>query len=115
VCVVVWSLAAPTALLTVETRSQSEELHAFVDSDKEDVVESQAAAGEPEPEEGAAAMDAEAAAEQEAAAVSHSCACIGLPCLRHCVHGASIGGGGGAGFDGAGGGRESPLVCRAGG
>jgi hypothetical protein len=28
-----------------------------------------------------------------AAAVSHSCACIGSPCLRHCVHGASIGGG----------------------
>jgi hypothetical protein len=27
-----------------------------------------------------------------AAAVSHSCACIGSPCLRHCVHGASIGG-----------------------
>jgi hypothetical protein len=26
--------------------------------------------------------------------VSHSCACIGSPCLRHCVHGASIGGGG---------------------
>jgi hypothetical protein len=25
------------------------------------------------------------------AAVSHSCACIGSPCLRHCVHGASIG------------------------
>jgi hypothetical protein len=23
--------------------------------------------------------------------VSHSCACIGSPCLRHCVHGASIG------------------------
>eukprot|EP01049_Picozoa_sp_SAG25_P007205 SAG25_NODE_574_length_6809_cov_44.177943_7_plen_580_part_01 len=32
-----------------------------------------------------------------AAAVSHSCACIGSPCLRHCVHGASIGGGGGGG------------------
>jgi hypothetical protein len=27
--------------------------------------------------------------------VSHSFAWIGLPCLRHCVHGASIGGGGG--------------------
>jgi hypothetical protein len=25
-----------------------------------------------------------------AAAVSHSCTCIGSPCLRHCVHGASI-------------------------
>jgi hypothetical protein len=25
--------------------------------------------------------------------VSHSCACIGSPCLRHCVHGAPIGGG----------------------
>jgi hypothetical protein len=25
------------------------------------------------------------------AAVSHSCACIGSPCLRHCVHGAPIG------------------------
>jgi hypothetical protein len=24
-------------------------------------------------------------------AVSRSCACIGSPCLRHCVHGASIG------------------------
>jgi hypothetical protein len=24
--------------------------------------------------------------------VSRSCACIGSPCLRHCVHGASIGG-----------------------
>jgi hypothetical protein len=24
--------------------------------------------------------------------VSHSCACIGSPCLSHCVHGASIGG-----------------------
>ena len=23
-------------------------------------------------------------------AVCHSCACIGSPCLRHCVHGASI-------------------------
>eukprot|EP01047_Picozoa_sp_COSAG01_P041142 COSAG01_NODE_3513_length_5984_cov_63.855905_4_plen_408_part_00 len=30
-----------------------------------------------------------------AAAVSHFCACIGSPCLRQCVHGASIGGGGG--------------------
>eukprot|EP01047_Picozoa_sp_COSAG01_P020067 COSAG01_NODE_1134_length_11558_cov_8.381360_11_plen_100_part_00 len=30
--------------------------------------------------------------------VSHFCACIGSPCLRQCVHGASIGGddGGGA-------------------
>jgi hypothetical protein len=28
-----------------------------------------------------------------AAAVSRSCACIGSPCLRHCGHGASIGGG----------------------
>eukprot|EP01047_Picozoa_sp_COSAG01_P052579 COSAG01_NODE_5543_length_4195_cov_1.542725_2_plen_84_part_00 len=25
-------------------------------------------------------------------AVSRSCACIGSPCLRHCVHGASLGG-----------------------
>ena len=24
--------------------------------------------------------------------VSHLCTCIGSPCLRHCVHGASIGG-----------------------
>jgi hypothetical protein len=24
--------------------------------------------------------------------VSHSCACIGSPCLKHCVHGAAIGG-----------------------
>jgi hypothetical protein len=30
-----------------------------------------------------------------AAAVSLSFACVGSPCLRHCVHGASIGGGGG--------------------
>jgi hypothetical protein len=28
----------------------------------------------------------------DAAAVSHFCACIGSPCLRHCGHGASIGG-----------------------
>jgi hypothetical protein len=28
--------------------------------------------------------------------VRHSCACIGSPCLRNCVHGASIGGGRGA-------------------
>jgi hypothetical protein len=28
--------------------------------------------------------------------VSHSCACIGSPCLSQCVHDASIGGGGGA-------------------
>eukprot|EP01047_Picozoa_sp_COSAG01_P122629 COSAG01_NODE_51496_length_354_cov_1.007843_1_plen_70_part_10 len=26
--------------------------------------------------------------------VSHLCTCIGSPCLRHCVHGASIGRGG---------------------
>jgi hypothetical protein len=39
----------------------------------------------------------QAAAEAAAAAVSHSCACIGSPCLRHCVHGAPIGGGGGGG------------------
>jgi hypothetical protein len=32
-------------------------------------------------------------ADPAAAAVSHSCACIGSPCLRHCVHGAPIGGG----------------------
>eukprot|EP01047_Picozoa_sp_COSAG01_P019109 COSAG01_NODE_1053_length_11913_cov_4.198307_6_plen_79_part_00 len=48
-----------------------------------------------------AAEQALAAAEREdmAAAVSRSCACIGSPCLRRCVHGASIGGrrgGGGA-------------------
>jgi hypothetical protein len=30
-----------------------------------------------------------------AAVVSPFLACIGSPCLRHCVHGASIGGGGG--------------------
>jgi hypothetical protein len=30
-------------------------------------------------------------------AVSHFCACIGSPCLRHCVHGAPIIGGGGGG------------------
>jgi hypothetical protein len=32
-----------------------------------------------------------------AVAVSHSCACTESPCLRHCVHGAPIGGGGGGG------------------
>jgi hypothetical protein len=31
------------------------------------------------------------------AAVSRFFACIGSPCLRRCVHGASIGGGGGCG------------------
>jgi hypothetical protein len=31
--------------------------------------------------------------------VSHSCACNGSLCLRHCVHGASIGAGGRAGVD----------------
>jgi hypothetical protein len=36
-----------------------------------------------------------ASADGAAAAVSHSCVCIGSPCLRHCVHDASIGGGGG--------------------
>jgi hypothetical protein len=35
--------------------------------------------------------DAQRHGESTAAAVSHSCACIGSPCLRHCVHGASIG------------------------
>ena len=28
---------------------------------------------------------------REVLAVSHWCACIGSPCLRRCVHGASIG------------------------
>jgi hypothetical protein len=37
---------------------------------------------------------AAAAAAGTTATVSHPCACIGSPCLRHCVHGASIGGGG---------------------
>jgi tetratricopeptide (TPR) repeat protein len=32
------------------------------------------------------------AARRVASWVSHSCACIGSPCLRHCAHGASIGG-----------------------
>jgi hypothetical protein len=36
--------------------------------------------------------------DEEAAAVSRSCACIGSPCLRQCVHGASLGGGGGGCF-----------------
>eukprot|EP01047_Picozoa_sp_COSAG01_P090331 COSAG01_NODE_22207_length_867_cov_0.690104_1_plen_166_part_00 len=40
------------------------------------------------------AIDATVAA---AAKVSHLCACIGSPCLRQCVHGASIGGRGRAG------------------
>jgi hypothetical protein len=42
---------------------------------------------------------------EQAAAVSHSRACIGSPCLRRCVHGASIGEGtrGGGGQGGGGG------------
>jgi hypothetical protein len=48
-----------------------------------------------------------AACAEVAAAVSHSCACIGSPCLRHCVHGDPIGGqaagGGGGTGRGAGG------------
>jgi hypothetical protein len=43
---------------------------------------------------GAAALAA-LSEEHAAATVSHSCVCIGSPCLRHCVHDASIGGGGG--------------------
>jgi hypothetical protein len=43
------------------------------------------------PQSPAAAAAAAAAASAGGAAVSHSCACIGSPCLRHCVHGASIG------------------------
>jgi hypothetical protein len=39
-----------------------------------------------------ASLAARIAAAAAAAAVSRSCACIGSPCLRHCVHGASIGG-----------------------
>jgi hypothetical protein len=41
-----------------------------------------------------------------AAAVSHSCACIGSPCLSHCVHGASIGADDDGGVDGDGGGGD---------
>jgi hypothetical protein len=39
------------------------------------------------------------------AAVSRSCVCIGSPCLRHCVHGASIGAAGSFEW-GRGGGRR---------
>jgi hypothetical protein len=42
---------------------------------------------------------AAAAAASAAAAVSAFLAWIRSPCLRHCVHGASIGGGGGGGAD----------------
>jgi hypothetical protein len=44
-----------------------------------------------------AAAEAAAAGRRRAQVppVSRSCACIGSPCLRHCVHGASIGGVGG--------------------
>jgi hypothetical protein len=54
--------------------------------------------GDDDDEEESAIWDGPAAAQREgdkAAAVSRSCACIGSPCLRHCGHGASIGGGGG--------------------
>jgi hypothetical protein len=40
--------------------------------------------------------------------VSHSCACIGSPCLRNCVHGASIGGG--AGYAGGAGGAAGAVA-----
>jgi hypothetical protein len=43
------------------------------------------------------ALAASTSAAQARSAVSRSYACIGSPCLRHCVHGASIGGGGGGG------------------
>jgi hypothetical protein len=49
--------------------------------------------------------------------VSRSCACIGSPCLRHCGHGASIGGGhrprprpGRGAQPGGGGGHQRPLL-----
>jgi hypothetical protein len=45
---------------------------------------------------GLSVVHATALSTTTAAVVSHSCACIGSPCLRRCVHGASIGGGGGA-------------------
>jgi hypothetical protein len=53
--------------------------------------ELQLPAPEPEPEE----AEPEDGEPTTAAAVSRFCACIGSPCLRHCVRGASIGGGGG--------------------
>jgi hypothetical protein len=43
---------------------------------------------------GLSVVHATALSTTTAAVVSHSCACIGSPCLRRCVHGASIGGGG---------------------
>eukprot|EP01047_Picozoa_sp_COSAG01_P021479 COSAG01_NODE_1247_length_11073_cov_23.273465_9_plen_104_part_00 len=52
-------------------------------------------------EERLAADAAAAAAAEEAAAVSAFLAWVRSPCLRHCVHGAPIGGGGGAGSGGA--------------
>jgi hypothetical protein len=62
----------------------------------------------------AAELRAQLAA-REAAAVSHFCACIGSPCLRRCVHGASIGGGGvarGGGGPARGGGAAVAPVGR---
>jgi hypothetical protein len=51
-----------------------------------------------------------AAAAVAVARVSRSCACIGSPCLRHCVHGASVGGSKGGG---GGGRRRWRLAGRA--
>jgi hypothetical protein len=53
---------------------------------------------------GGARLEAEAARAARAGAVSRSCACIGSPCLRQCVHGASIAGRprGGGGAEGRG-------------
>jgi hypothetical protein len=63
-----------------------------------------------------AAAHAAAAAAREAKQVIHLCACIGSPCLRQCVHGASIGGPGdeapGGGGGAAGGGRGAGLKER---
>jgi hypothetical protein len=58
---------------------------------------------------GAALLEEMARVRQELeAAVSRFCACIGSLCLRHCVHGAPIGGGGGQRAAGDGGARAGP-------
>jgi hypothetical protein len=58
---------------------------------------------------GAALLEEMARVRQELeASVSRFCACIGSLCLRHCVHGAPIGDGGGQRAAGDGGARAGP-------
>eukprot|EP01047_Picozoa_sp_COSAG01_P020065 COSAG01_NODE_1134_length_11558_cov_8.381360_9_plen_231_part_00 len=78
-------LAAANETLRQENRGLKEQLAAALQAKR------RASGGD-----GAAASAAVAAA---AAAVSHFCACIGSPCLRQCVHGASIGTAGVAGAE----------------